>query len=93
MPDRGSGSYVGNSSWVSYYARLNFHRAESASPVAADGRIYFQSEEGETTVVAAGPAFRLLAVNALDGAMLASLAVSGGAICIRTDTHLYRVRR
>jgi outer membrane protein assembly factor BamB len=65
----------------------------SASPVAADGRIYFQSEEGETTVLAAGPAFRLLAVNALDGAMLASLAVSGGAIFIRTDTHLYRVRR
>ena len=65
----------------------------SASPVAADGRIYFQSEEGETTVLAAGPAFRLLAVNALDGAMLASLAVSGGAIFIRTDTHLYKVRR
>ena len=65
----------------------------SASPVAADGRIYFQSEEGETTVLAAGPAFRLLAVNALDGAMLASLAVSGGAIFIRTDTHLSKVRR
>ena len=65
----------------------------SASPVAADGRIYFQSEEGETTVVAAGPTFRRLAVNALDGAMLASLAVSGGAMFIRTDTHLYRIGR
>ncbi|MEQ1897794.1 MAG: PQQ-binding-like beta-propeller repeat protein [Vicinamibacterales bacterium] len=65
----------------------------SASPVAADGRIYFQSEEGETTVVAAGPSFRRLAVNALDGAMLASLAVSGGAMFIRTDTHLYRISR
>ncbi|MDO8795768.1 MAG: PQQ-binding-like beta-propeller repeat protein, partial [Vicinamibacterales bacterium] len=65
----------------------------SASPVAADGRVYFQSEEGETTVIASGPAFRRLAVNALDGAMLASLAVSGGAIFIRTDTHLYRINR
>ena len=65
----------------------------SASPVAADGRVYFQSEEGETTVIAAGPVFRRLAVNALDGAMLASLAVSGGAIFIRTDTHLYRISR
>lgn len=63
----------------------------SASPVAADGRVYFQSEEGETTVVAAGPEFRRLAVNALDGAMLASLAVSDGAIFIRTGTHLYRI--
>ena len=59
----------------------------------ADGRIYFQSEEGETTVVATGPAFRRLAVNALDGAMLASLAVSDGALFIRTGTHLYRIAR
>lgn len=65
----------------------------SASPVVADGRIYFQSEEGETTVVAAGPIFRRLAVNALDGAMLASLAVSDGALFIRTGTHLYRIGR
>ena len=63
----------------------------SASPVSADGRIYFQSEEGETTVLAAGPAFRRLAVNVLNGAMLASMAVSGGAVFIRTDTHLYRI--
>lgn len=65
----------------------------SASPVAADGRIYFQSEEGETTVVAAGPAFRKLAVNTLDGAMLASLAVSDGSLFVRTGTHLYRIGR
>jgi len=63
----------------------------SASPVVADGRVYFQSEEGETTVVATGPVFRRLAVNPLDGAMLASLAVSDGAVFIRTGTHLYRI--
>lgn len=65
----------------------------SASPVVADGRVYFQSEEGETTVIAAGPVFRRLAVNELDGAMLASLAVSDGAIFIRTGTDLYRIGR
>jgi outer membrane protein assembly factor BamB len=63
----------------------------SASPVYADGRIYFQSEEGVTTVIAAGSEFRTLAVNRLDGQILASLAVSDGAIVIRTGTHLYRI--
>ena len=64
----------------------------SASPVFADGRIYFQSEEGMTTVIAPGKEFRRLAANSLDGAMLASMAVSGGAIFIRTDSHLYRIQ-
>jgi outer membrane protein assembly factor BamB len=63
----------------------------SASPVFADGRIYFQSEEGVTTVVAPGREFRKLATNTLDGAMLASMAISDRAILIRTDAHLYRI--
>ena len=63
----------------------------SASPVFADGRIYFQSEEGVTTVVAPGRTFRKLASNALDGAMLASMAVADGALFIRTDRTLYRI--
>jgi len=44
-----------------------------------------------TTVIAAGSEFHTLAVNRLDGQMLASLAVSDGAIVIRTGTHLYRI--
>ena len=63
----------------------------SASPVLADGRIYFLSEEGVATVIAPGKEFRKLATNALDGAALASMAVSGGSIFIRTDSHLYRI--
>ena len=63
----------------------------SASPVLADGRIYFQSEEGMTTVIAPGREFRRLAVNRLDGATLASMAVSGGSLFIRSQTHLYRI--
>ncbi len=63
----------------------------SASPVLADGRIYFQSEEGLTTVIAPGKELRKLASNLLDGAMLASMAVSNGSIFIRTGTHLYRI--
>ena len=63
----------------------------SASPVFADGRIYFLSEEGVATVIAPGKAFRKLASNALDGATLASIAVSGGSIFIRSHSHLYRI--
>src|SRR5204862_4363732 len=40
----------------------------SASPIYADGRIYFQSEEGVTTVLAPGKDFRVLATSQLDGA-------------------------
>ena len=63
----------------------------SASPVFADGRIYFQSEEGVTTVIAQGKTFRRLAMNRLDGITLASMAVSGGSIFIRTHSHVYRI--
>jgi outer membrane protein assembly factor BamB len=63
----------------------------SASPVFADGRIYFLSEEGLATVIAPGTEFRVLAKNQLDGAMLASMAISDSSIFIRSDTHLYRL--
>ncbi len=63
----------------------------SASPIFADGRIYFLSEEGVATVMAPGTAFQKLAVNELDGATLASMAVAQGSIFIRSLTHLYRI--
>jgi outer membrane protein assembly factor BamB len=63
----------------------------SASPVFADGRIYFLSEEGVATVILPGTEFRKLATNQVDGATLASMAVSAGSIFIRSNTHLYRI--
>jgi outer membrane protein assembly factor BamB len=63
----------------------------SASPVFVDGRIYFQSEEGITTVIAPGREFQRLAVNRVEGATLASMAVSSGSFFIRSHTHLYRI--
>jgi outer membrane protein assembly factor BamB len=63
----------------------------SASPVHADGRIYFPSEEGITTVIEPGTTFKRLAVNQLDGAILASMAVADRSFFIRTDSHLYRI--
>jgi outer membrane protein assembly factor BamB len=63
----------------------------SASPVFADGRLYFLDEEGRTTVITPGPTFQQVAVNALDGATLASMAVASQSFFIRTGTHLYRI--
>lgn len=63
----------------------------SASPIFADGRIYFLSEDGMSKVIAPGREFRLLATNRLDGDTLGSMAVAAGSIVIRTDSYLYRI--
>ena len=63
----------------------------SASPVSADGRIYCCGEDGRTIVFAPGKSYKELAINQLDGRMMASPAVAGKALYLRTDTHLYRV--
>ena len=61
----------------------------SASPVYADGRIYFLSDTGETTVVAAGPQFGVAARNPLQERCQASMAISRGRFFIRTEKNLY----
>ena len=61
----------------------------SASPIYADGRIYFLNEDGESVVIEPAKEFRKLATNSIDGYTLASMAVSGGAIFIRSASHLY----
>jgi hypothetical protein len=65
----------------------------SVSPVFADGRIDCQSEEEVTTLIAPGREFHKLATNRPEDATPASMAVSGGSIYIRSDAHLYRIRR
>jgi outer membrane protein assembly factor BamB len=63
----------------------------SASPVGADGKVYFLNEEGETWVVEAGRTYQLLAKNALGERTLASPAISRGRIYIRSDRHLFAI--
>jgi outer membrane protein assembly factor BamB len=63
----------------------------SASPVYADGRIYFLSEDGTTTVIEPGAVPRVIARNQLEGATLASIAIADRSIFIRTVSHLYRI--
>jgi outer membrane protein assembly factor BamB len=61
----------------------------SASPLLADGRIYVFSEEGKVAALAPGREFKLLAENKLDGGFMASPAVSGKALYLRSKTNLY----
>ncbi|MBK8000775.1 MAG: PQQ-binding-like beta-propeller repeat protein [Verrucomicrobia bacterium] len=61
----------------------------SASPVYGDRRIYFLSEEGETTVINAGSEFKILAKNALKEKCQASMAISQGQIFIRGEKNVY----
>ena len=61
----------------------------SASPLLADGKIYATNEDGTTTVIEAGDQFKILGKNKLNDYTLASPAVSGEQIFIRTSNYLY----
>ena len=60
----------------------------TASPVAADGRLYFFSEQGEGRVIKAGPEFDLLAVNPVDDYVMATPAISNGSLFVRSQHFL-----
>jgi outer membrane protein assembly factor BamB len=62
-----------------------------ASPLYAAGRVYFFDDEGSTHVLEAGRTPRVVARNRLDDGCMASPAVSGNALFVRTRTHLYRI--
>jgi len=61
----------------------------SASPVAADGKVYFVSENGETLVIRAGRTPELLARNDVGARTVASPAIAGGQIFLRADDRLF----
>ena len=63
----------------------------SASPVYADGRIYCFSEAGKVTILKPGRQFESLAENEMPAGFMASPAIAGKALYLRTKTHLYRV--
>ena len=63
----------------------------SASPLAAGGRIYAFNEDGKTTVFEAGREFKILGESFLEEGFMASPAIDGNALILRTRTHLYRI--
>jgi outer membrane protein assembly factor BamB len=63
----------------------------SASPALAGGKLYFSSEQGEVTVLEAGPEFKVVARNPMGEKFQASPAISGGILYLRTQSRLYAV--
>ena len=63
----------------------------SASPVAADGRLYVASEDGEIYVVTAGPGLTQIAKNDMKEIIMATPAISDGVIVVRTLGHVYGI--
>jgi outer membrane protein assembly factor BamB len=76
-----------------YKERLGGSATYTASPVAADGRIYFTSEENGVTVIKAGPKFEKLAVNPVGEVCMATPAISDGMIFVRGQNHLFAFGR
>ena len=66
-----------------YQERVGPGGSFAASPVAADGKIYLSSEDGDVFVVKAGPAYELLSTNHMGQVLMATPAISGGTIIIR----------
>jgi outer membrane protein assembly factor BamB len=64
----------------------------TASPVAADDKIYFTSEDGDIYVVQIGPEFNLLAVNSMGEICMATPAISEGVLFFRSQNHLVAVK-
>ena len=75
-----------------YQQRLGEGGAFSASLVAADGKIYCSSEDGDVYVVKAGPAFELLAKNAMGETLMATPAVSDGLLIFRGSKNVYAIK-
>jgi outer membrane protein assembly factor BamB len=67
--------------------------AFTASPWAYNGRVFFLSEEGQTYVVPAGDKFELQNINALEDFSLATPAIAGDRLLLRTEHKLYSIRR
>jgi outer membrane protein assembly factor BamB len=65
--------------------------AFTASPVAADGKIYFPSEDGDVFVIRAGPKYDYVGSNPMGEPIMATPAVSDGTIFIRTTHSLFAV--
>ncbi|HYP01084.1 MAG TPA: PQQ-binding-like beta-propeller repeat protein [Pyrinomonadaceae bacterium] len=63
----------------------------SASPVAADGKVYLASEDGDVFVVRAGATYELLATNPMGEPLMATPAISGGLLIMRSQSYVYAI--
>lgn len=79
---------------VTYRTRIDpAATAFTSSPWAYNGRVFILDEEGKTYVVAAGEKFELLRTNVLEDMALATPAIAGDRLLLRTEHRLYSIRR
>jgi outer membrane protein assembly factor BamB len=74
---------------VVYRTRVGTGGTFTASPVAADGRLFIATEEGDVFVVRAGSQYEVLATNGVGEPVIATPAISGGVLVVRTLKNLY----
>jgi outer membrane protein assembly factor BamB len=63
----------------------------SASPIAADGKIYLSNEDGDMLVVRAGPSFEHIATNSIGELLMATPALSDGVMYVRGVSNLFAI--
>jgi len=74
-----------------YRARVGGGGSFAASPIAADGKLYFANEDGDVTVVRAGRKYEELAKNQMKEVIMSTPAISDGVIVVRTFGHVYGI--
>ena len=73
--------------------RVKVGSSFTASPWAYNGKIFAASEQGDTYVIQAGPDFKVLHVNSLDEMIMASPAIVGDRLIIRTHSKVYSIKK
>jgi outer membrane protein assembly factor BamB len=76
-----------------YQQRVGMGGSFSASPVAADGKLYISSEDGDVYVVKAGPQYELLASNSIGEVLMASPAISDGTLFFRGLRNVFAIKQ
>ena len=84
-------AYDAKSGTRHYRARVGGGGSFSASPIAADGKLYFFNEDGDAIVVRAGPKYEELAKNEIKEVIMGTPAISDGLIIVRTLGHVYGI--
>ena len=74
-----------------YRAQVGGGGSFAASPIAADGKLYFANEDGDVIVVRAGRRYEEIAKNSMKEVIMSTPAISDGTIVMRTLGHVYGI--
>jgi len=79
--------------WNERLTGTGARNGSSSSPVVVDGHLYLANQNADVFVLRSGPRFDCVATNSIGGELMnASLAVSDGAIFLRTDKNLWCIK-